>query len=288
MLEALDALLRALELEPVSGDRFRAVNEPPRFEQVFGGQLVAQALRAASATVSTRAPHSLHASFVAAGSPEIELDLEVDRVRDGRSVSMRRVTVSQDSRPLLVALVSFHDNPSDPELSSSSAVADGPRPDRLPSLQDWAREVAPEKPRALRWIDRPPPLEMRVTEAPTFLGGTPAHGPRSHWFRLPREVGSDPHLHAALLSYASDYLLMDMAFRSRPGGYSQAAFTGLSLDHAVWLHRPVRFDQWHRYEQETVAFVGHRGLVRGSIHDARNRLVASVMQEVLVRPTTSR
>ena len=102
--------------------------------------------------------------------------------------------------------------------------------------------------------------------------------------RLPRDVGDDRVLHAALLAYASDYLLLDMAFRSQPEQVAANAFTGASLDHALWFHRPVHFDRWHLHTQETIAITGHRGLVRGAIHDADGHLVATAMQEVLVRP----
>jgi acyl-CoA thioesterase-2 len=280
---ALDALLHALALEPAGDDRFRVAAEPGRFAQVFGGQLVAQALLAASATVVDKQPHSLHAYFVAAGVPEQQLDLAVDRVRDGRSVSTRRVTVGQGERSLLMAMASFHTNPPSPEIRDRRPRA--PDPEEVPRLQDWARAVPPEwQDRARSWIEQPPPLDIRIGEPPTFLGGGSSGGERSHWMRLPGDVGDDPDLHAALLAYASDYLLLDMGFRSHPEPYSHQSFIGVSLDHAIWFHRPVRFDRWHLHTQETVAFAGHRGLVRGAIHDLDGNLVASAMQEVLVRP----
>jgi acyl-CoA thioesterase-2 len=102
--------------------------------------------------------------------------------------------------------------------------------------------------------------------------------------RLPSHVGDDPLLHTALLAYASDYLLLDMAMRSHPETATPTRFTAFSLDHAIWLHRPVRFDRWHLHTQETISISGHRGLVRGAIHDADGHLVATAMQEVLVRP----
>jgi acyl-CoA thioesterase-2 len=123
-----------------------------------------------------------------------------------------------------------------------------------------------------------------VGEAPTFLGGPAAESARSHWMRLPRGVGDDPLLHAALLAYASDYLLLDMAFRSYPEPPAPTRLTGSSLDHSLWFHRPVRFDRWHLHTQETLAVSGHRGLVQGAIHDADGHLVANAMQEVLVHP----
>jgi acyl-CoA thioesterase-2 len=282
ILVALEGLLRALELEPLAGDRFRVVSEPGRFDRIFGGQTVAQALVAASATVTDKAPQSLHAYFVEAGAPDQPVDLQVDRVRDGRSMSTRRVTVTQGERPLLTVIASFHANPTTPELVEPPPAV--PRPDQLPALQDWVLEAPPELlPHARTWIDQPPPVEMRIGEAPTFLGGAPADGTRSHWMRVPRDVGDDPLLHAALLAYASDYLLLDMAFRSYPERVAPR-FTGFSLDHTLWFHRPIRFDRWHLHSQQTLAVVGHRALVQGAIHDADGHLVASVMQEVLVRP----
>lgn len=282
VLEALDGLLAALELKPLGEGHFRAHSEPDRFGRVFGGQMVAQAMYAACATVPDKPPHSLHAYFVQAGVPERPLDLDVDRVRDGRSMSARRVTVAQDGEPLLIAMVSFHDNPTEPEFAEPAPPAPGP--DELPRLQDWAEKAPPQLlSRARMWVDRPPPVEMRIGEPTYFLGGSAASGPRTHWMRLPRDVGADPKLHSVLLAYASDYLLLDMAFRSHPERVTVASFAGFSLDHALWLHRPARFDRWHRHTQELVAVSGDRGLVRGMIHDIDGHLVANTTQEVLVR-----
>jgi acyl-CoA thioesterase-2 len=133
------------------------------------------------------------------------------------------------------------------------------------------------------WIDRPPPLEIRIGEPTRFFGGPRAPGPRTHWMRLPRDVGDDPRLHSVLLAYASDYLLLDMALRSHPVDVTVASATSFSVDHAIWLHRPIRFDEWHRYTQELIAVSGDRGLVRGAIHTRDGHLVATVTQEVLVR-----
>lgn len=283
ILAALRGLLRALEPEPLGDDRFRVLPEPGRFGRVFGGQSIAQALLAASATVSGKEPQSLHAYFAEGGTPGEPVDLAVERVRDGRSFSTRRVTVTQGERPLLVAIASFHANPPGPELAEPAPSV--PPPDQVPRLQDWAADAPPERRAHGRiWIDRPPPLDMRMGEAPSFLTGASSDEPRSHWMRLPRDVGDDPLLHTALLAYASDYLLLDMVFRSYPGGTPATGFAGFSLDHAIWFHRPVRFDQWHLHTQQTMAISGDRGLVRGMIHDSDGRLVASVMQEVLVRP----
>jgi acyl-CoA thioesterase-2 len=281
ILGALDGLLGALQLEPLGDDRFRVGNEPDRFGRVFGGQMLAQVVQAAITTVGDKPPHSLHAYFVQSGAADQPLELAVDTVRDGRSMSARRVTVSQAGRPLLIAMVSFHDNPMEPEYAELAPSTSAP--DELPRLQDWVDKAPAElRERAHAWIDRPPPLEMRISEPTYFFGGARATGARSHWMRLPRNI-DDPALHRVLLTYASDYLLLDMALRSHPEPVSIESFTSFSLDHSIWLHRPVRFDQWHRHTQQLVVISGHRGLVRGSIHDINGHLVASTTQEVLVR-----
>jgi acyl-CoA thioesterase-2 len=167
--EALDGLLAALELQPVGIDRFRAVSEPPRFPRVYGGQLVAQALHAACATAPSREPHSIHAYFVQGGLPDVALELEVGRVRDGRTMATRQVTVTQGDRTVLVALASFHHQLTTP--AASDPPPEVPGPEELPTLQDWARAAPdPSDPRASLWVESPPPLEVRIGEAPTFLG----------------------------------------------------------------------------------------------------------------------
>ena len=280
---SLDAVLRALALEPLGDDRFRAVSEPGRIDRLFGGQTLAQALVAASDTVDGKDPHSLHAYFVQAGVPGEPVELAVDRVRDGRSMATRQISVLQGSRTLLTVIASFHANPSGPEQADPPPPS--PPPGELPLLQDWLRDPTPEvAPMAQVWVDDPPPLEIRTSEPPNFLGGPNADGTRSHWMRLPRDVGDSPLLHTALLTYASDFFLLDMIFRSYPTRVVPMTYTGISLDHSMWFHGPVRFDGWHQLTHQTVAISGDRGLVRAAIHDASGRLVASAMQEALVRP----
>jgi acyl-CoA thioesterase-2 len=282
ILRALDGLLGSLHPEPLGDDRFRVHSEANRFGRVFGGQMIAQAMQAAATTVGDKPPHSLHAYFVQSGSPGEPLDITVERVRDGRSMAARRVTVAQAAEPLLIAMVSFHDNPAEPEFAEPAPQDH--HPDELPRLQDWAKSAPPElQERAHTWISRPPPVDIRIAEPTYFFGGSRAQGPRAHWMRLPRNAGDDPVLHSVLLAYASDYLLLDMALRSHPEPVSVESSTAFSLDHSLWLHRPVRFDQWHRHTAELVAISGHRGLVRGAIHDIDGHLVANTSQEVLIR-----
>ena len=280
VLGSLDDLLRVLDLESVGNDRFRSpAAGHEMFDRVFGGQLLAQAVLGAGATVDGKEIRSLHAGFVKAGMPGKALDVAVTRVRDGRSMATRQVSVLQDDEPLLVALASFHENTGTSD--AGTAPPDTSAPEQTPSIQDWARESGEA---GSRWIEPAPPVELRIPEPPGFLGGTGTNSIRSHWMRVPRSVGGDPLLNAALVAYASDFFLMDMVFRAHPAELGPGRAHGLSLDHAIWFHRSTQFDNWHLHTQEAVTIFGERGLARGSIHDDAGRLVATVMQEVLVRP----
>src|SRR5262245_16255937 len=283
VLDSLDSLERALRLEPLGDNRFRASNERDRFGRIFGGQLLAQAMYAASTTVEGHTPHSLHAYFVQTGASDTPVEIVVEPVRDGRSMATRQVSVAQGDRTLLTALASFHSNSAEPELSHPPL--DVPAPEDTPLLQHWVHRVPPQlRLNAQTWIDVPPAVEMRIAEPTNFLGGTQKAGPRSHWIRLPRGIADDPALHHAMLAYASDYLLLDMALRNHPLPADYGSVAAVSLDHAIWLHCPIRFDEWHLYTQEAVAIAGHRALVRGTIRNASGHVVASTAQEVLIRP----
>jgi acyl-CoA thioesterase-2 len=278
----LDGLLAALTFEQFGDTRFRAVSEPQRFPRVFGGQLLAQALHAAAQTVTDPTPSSLHAQFVRGADPACPLELEVERAHDGRAVAVRQVVASQDGRTVLLATAAFHDNA--PVASLPPTVPDVPAPEGLPTLQEWAAR-SPDSGGFLArtWIDVPPPLEIRMTEALTFLGGAGAAGPRAHWMRLPRPVAGDA-MNAVLLAYASDYFLVDVVNRAALHGVPSERLVLTTASHSIWFHRPVRFDEWHLYVQEAVALVGGRGFARGSVHDRDGVLVATTAQEVITPP----
>ena len=152
-------------------------------------------------------------------------------------------------------------------------------PEKTPLFQALVGEAASGR----HWIEQPPALELRLHELPSFLTGVSADTARSFWMRLPRSVGADHSLNAALLAYASDFFLMDMLFRLHPHELGPGLANGFSLDHAIWFHRPVRFDAWHLHTQEAITLVGDRGLARGEIHTSDGGCVASVAQEVLIR-----
>jgi len=275
---SLDDLIAALDLRPQGDDCFCI--EPSRSvpsDRVFGGQLLAQAVVGASATVTDKNIHSLHATFMRTGTPGAPLTVEVAHLRDGRSIATREVTVLEAGEPLLVGIASFAGLRSEPDVALSAPLV--APPEETPLLQTLVGEV----PSGRHWIEQPPAVDLRLAEPPSFLSGISADTPRSLWMRLPRTVGADHPLNAALLAYASDFFLMDMVFRLHPQELGPGRANGFSLDHAIWFHRPVRFDAWHLHTQEAVALVGDRGLARGTIHDTDGRCVASVVQEVLLR-----
>jgi acyl-CoA thioesterase-2 len=166
LVDALDALLAALALQRLDEHRFRVPNDTVRmFGHVYGGQLLAQALVAAGSTVTEKAPHALHAAFVKAGTPGCPLELVVERVRDGRSISTRHVTVLEEDKRLLVAIVSFHDG--NTELHQATPAPRATPPEAVPLLQHWARELPDDLQEYGRsWIEQPPPIEIRIDEAP--------------------------------------------------------------------------------------------------------------------------
>lgn len=284
-LAGLDSLLAVLEPERTGDHRFRFAPDPDRWpDRVFGGQLLAQAVVAATATTPGKVPLSMHATFVRAGTPGQAVEAVVDPVRDGRTFATRQVTLLDNGKPALTAIVTGHAGGGEPDGDAAGEASPPlPPPDETPPIQDWARRLPADRADYGRhWIEHPPAVEIRMAEAPCFLDGPPAGPTRSHWMRAPRDLGPDPVLNAAVLAYASDFLLMDMVFHAHPAAGGAGRCNGLSLDHALWFHRPVTFGQWHRHTQETVAVTGQRGLARGAIHDAEGRLAATVTQEVLV------
>ena len=281
---ALDALLAALDMETIGDGRFGAEPDTVRpLGRVYGGQLLAQALMAAGRTVREKAPMSMHAAFVRAGMPGRRVEAAVEVVRDGRSMATRQVTVSEETRALLTATVTFRSGEGGAEVAAAAPPV--PPPEEMPLLQDWAGRLPPHlADHGTHWIEHPPPVEMRLPSAPCFMGGHISGPTRSHWMRAPRDLGDSALLNAALLAYASDFFLMDMVFHAYPAPGGPGRSNGLSLDHAIWFHRPVRFHRWHLHTQECLSVVGERGLARGTIHSDDGHLVATVMQEVLILP----
>ncbi|QIB34106.1 acyl-CoA thioesterase [Ancylobacter pratisalsi] len=277
-------LVGLLDLERLEDNLFRGYNPPeswPFRTRVFGGQVLAQALVAAQRTVDIAA-HSMHAYFLLGGDPDAAIVYEVERVRDGRSFATRRTVAIQHGRPIFIMSVSFHrEEPGlDHQLDLSEPV---PPPEAVPGIGDLPEAVRARLPApVLDYWMRPRPIELR----PIGLGEPRSEPRRMVWFRAGRALPDEPALHRAVLAYASDMTLLEattvLHSTSVLGNEIQAA----SLDHALWMHRPFRADDWLLYAQDSPSASGARGLARGLVYDRQGRLVASVAQEGLIRPVT--
>jgi acyl-CoA thioesterase-2 len=267
MSDVPDGITRVFDLTPLGGDAFTAASPPVGRPRLFGGQVAAQSLRAACLTADGRPPHSLHAYFIRPGMPDEPLVFDVARTRDGRSFSTRHVTASQGGKPILELIASFHE----PEGGFDWQA--GPPPS-APGPEGLAE---PEPPAFLR---HPDGFDIRVVNPPAD-GGFPMRHP--FWIRATAPVGDDPSLHACLIAYLSD---MGVVSSARAPGSPRRLATAVTLDHAVWFHRPPRADRWLLFSAAPVTNHGARGLARGALHTADGTLVASIAQEALLRPAS--
>jgi len=286
--ERIDELLARLDLEEIDFNIFRGQNEAERKGRLFGGQVAAQSLVAAGRTVGdgNRHAHSLHAYFLRPGDPTWPVVYSVDRIRDGRSFTTRRVVAQQRGKAIFNMAVSFHDN--EPGYEHQMAMpADAPDPDAMPTWDETLRKALAEFPEETRgFTPHPRPVEMRHSLAPTFLGGERTQDPNHVWMRLQRRLPDEPFLHQCLLTYITDYSLLDNVVRPHGRIGELGPLMTASLDHAIWFHRPCRVDEWLLYYQDTPAAAGARGFARGTIYTRDGTLVASVAQEGLMRPVS--
>jgi acyl-CoA thioesterase-2 len=286
MHAALDSLIRQLDLERLEVNLFRGQSTDLGGKSVYGGQVVGQALFAATRTVEGRAPHSLHAYFLLPGDMAAPIVYEVDRLRDGRSFSARRVQAIQHGRPILSMIASFQG--AEPGVEHQVPMPEVPPPESLPSfgglLDQWLAEAGDAVPARLREaLLRPAPIEWRPVEPWNPLRPTVAPPAQSFWFRAVDKVPDDPMLHRCLLAYASDTNLIPTALRPHGLSFLDGGAVVASIDHALWFHREGRVDDWLLYAMDSPSAQGSRGFARGLIFDRAGRLLASVAQEGLMR-----
>ena len=286
MPDALRALLTLLDLEPLEVNIYRGVNRDLGTGRVYGGQVFAQALVAARRTVEDagRAAHSAHGYFILPGDLEAPIVYFVDRLRDGRSFTTRRVTAIQHGQAIFNLSVSFQVREEGPE--HQSPMPDAPDPDSLVPELDVIRERASTIPEPLRSVltqDRP--IDVRPIEPQGAEARVPV---RRAWFRADGRLPDDLTTHQAVLAYASDYGLLVTALQPHGIRYRAPGLQLASLDHSLWMHRPFRADEWLLYTTDSPVTGGARGFVRGTIHSRTGELVASVAQEGLIRLTAGR
>ena len=288
MTSPVSELIDLLSLERLEDNLFRGQSRDIGTKYVFGGQVLGQALSAAQATMDSagepRAAHSLHAYFLRAGDIEHPIVYNVDRTRDGGSFSVRRVTAIQHGQVIFFCAASFQQEEQGVEHQMS--MPEVPKPEDLapaPAIPPEVLEKLSNK--VQRWLSRMGPFEFRHIYPRDELNPTKRPPYQQVWFRLSEKVGDAPELHRALLAYASDFHLLGTATFPHGISYYQPGVAMASLDHALWFHRPFRADDWLLYAIDSPTAQNARGLARGLVYDRDGRLVASTVQEGMIRVT---
>ncbi len=287
MNPALQEVIGLLGLERLEDNLFRGESRDIGSPQVFGGQIVGQALSAAHRTVEDGSPHSLHAYFLRAGDFNHPVVYQVECSRDGRSYANRRVVAIQHGRPILNLAASFHGTEDGFDHQEPAPQVPGPEGlSRTIDIHQAILDKVPEKMRRL--LAHQPPFEFRPVEPPKFVDPGPRPAEKHIWMRAWDRLPDDPELHCNLLAYVSDYELLGTAVLPHELDFSTRPVQMASLDHALWFHRPFRVDDWLLYAFDSPSGHGGRGFCRGRIFTRDGRLVASVAQEGVIRPWKAR
>lgn len=290
MSEALQSLLDLLDLERIEEDIFRGRSRSAVVPRVFGGQVAAQALVAAGRTVpDDRHAHSLHAYFLRAGDPGAPIVYTVDRIRDGRSFTTRRVVAVQHGQPIFHLSASFQTY--EEGLEHQATMPPAPDPETLPTAAELLPRYADRFSGSdvlERLLETRESVDLRYVDPPPYGTVGEPREPRSQvWFRTNGKLDGavdQPLLHVVLATYVSDMTLLDSVLLAHGlGGWVTGDVVGASLDHAMWFHRPFRADEWLLYDQESPSASGGRGLGQARIYTRDGRLAISVIQEGVVR-----
>ena len=282
MHPVLDDLIHLLHLERIEDNIFRGESRDIGGAQVFGGQVLGQALSAAHHTVEDRRAHSLHAYFLRRGDMNAPIIYDVDRSRDGGSFSVRRVVAIQHGRPIFNLAASFQVPEDGLEHHAEMPNVDGP--DGLPDLTDVAPRILEKIPEKMRrYLTTKRAFEFRPVEAMDFASPEPRPPQKCVWIKTVDQLPDKPGLHQNLLAYVSDYELLGTSTLPHGLPFGQGRVLMASLDHALWFHRDVRVDDWLLYAMDSPNSSGARGYSRGQFFTRDGRLIASSAQEGLVR-----
>ncbi len=283
MSEVLDQLVRLLSLERIEENLFRGQSQDLGWGQVFGGQVLGQALSAAAKTVPPeRVVHSLHGYFLLTGRVDKPIVYDVDRIRDGHSFTTRRVNAIQNGQAIFSMSASFQ--VVEEGFEHSDPMPDVPGPEGLPTQVEHSRRIAHLIPQRLReQFTLDSPIEIRPLEEPSLIE-TRVRAPRSvSWLRANGPLPDDPALHRYLLAYASDFNFISASLYPHGVSWLSPGMQVASLDHAMWFHRPFKMDEWLLQVVESPSASGARGLVRAHFFTRDGRLVATSAQEGLIR-----
>lgn len=282
MTTDLDKLLGYLEVERI--DKYLFIgNSPRRPSRVFGGQVLAQALNAAIRTVDAgRSAHSMHGYFLRPGDPAKQIVYDVDPIRDGRSFTTRRVVAKQDGVAIFNSSVSFHRE--EQGLSHQFDPPQVPGPEQLESDYDYLTRMAREHPGKIE-APQARSIERRPVTRRNILDPQPQEPEQHIWFRALGDLGEDSCRHQTVLAFMSDFALLGAALLPHPYTGRSENLQLASLDHGLWFHRPFRADDYLLYSMDSPSAAGSRGFSRGSFYTREGLLVASTVQESLLRPT---
>ena len=281
---ALDDLIAILDLEHLEVNLFRGRSPQENRQRVFGGQVAGQALVAAGRTVDTSSVcHSLHAYFLRPGDPKVPIIYQVERVRDGRTFTTRRVSAIQHGQPIFYLSASFQ--PEEPGPDHQLDMPEAPDPESLPT---WEERIAPHLPGlpepVRKWMTRDRPFDVRSTDFTNPFAPTPRPPEQLIWLRTNGHLPDALLLHQCMFAYASDLTLLDTAAMPHAIAWNDTGYVMASLDHAMWFHRPFRADDWCLYAQESPSAHGARGFTLGHLFTRDGTLAVTIAQEGLIRP----
>lgn len=277
-------LLDLLDLEQIEVNLFRGVSPDEGWQRVYGGQVLGQALVAASRTVEdpSRVAHSLHGYFLRPGDTTIPILYNVDRIRDGKSFTTRRVVAIQKGQAIFSMAVSFQVH--EKGLEHQQSIPDVAGPDESYTFEQIFEKFKDRIPKEFHdRAHRPRPIETRFVEPFNEFNPEPMPPWQHTWIKTVDKMPDDQRLNQCLLAYASDMTLIDTAYRPHGINWASDKFQVASLDHAMWFHRPFKTDDWLLYQQDSPNSGGARGFSRGTIFTEKGELVASVAQEGLIR-----
>jgi acyl-CoA thioesterase-2 len=282
MPSAIANLLAILDLEQLEHNLFRGLSPQVGWQRVFGGQVIGQALVAAARTVPDRTVHSLHAYFMRPGDPAVPIVYEVDRIRDGKSFTTRRVVALQHGHAIFSMSASFQI--AEEGLDHHLPMPDVPPPEALKSEAEIKSAYLAGAPASVRrYFERERPIELRPVDLGHYLGRESLDPVQNVWVRATGPLPDDPDIHRCVLAYASDMTLLDTSLFAHGRMVFDHDLQVASLDHAIWFHRPARADEWLLYAEDSPSASGARGFNRGHLFSRDGRLIASVAQEGLIR-----
>ena len=282
MSKVLDELVQCLSLEKIEDGLFRGDSQVLGFGRVFGGQVIGQALNAAKQTVDGRAVHSFHSYFLRPGDDKKPIVYDVEIIRDGRSVSTRRVKAIQYGKPIFYMTASFEEEALGYEHQSSMPNVKGP--ENLISEYDFYQQNLDKIPEHLHSIVAgEKPIEMRHVQVNNPFNPQVMDAKRQVWIKANGVLPDDPKIHRYLLAYASDFNFLPTALFPHGRSHIQRDMQVATIDHSMWFHRPFRMDEWVLYDMESTSANGGRGLVKGQFFNQQGDLIASAMQEGVIR-----